>query len=105
MNEPIPPDQPPEIPRGKLWVSLGLPPLLAFVLPWTLAFSRGDSDAILMIPVLVLGSILVLSPLFGRAVRVRYRGGSLAWLIFCYWLGEGILCLSLMFGACVLAFA
>lgn len=109
MDEPKPedlpvPQEPPQIPRGKLWASLLVPPLFSVLLTAILAGATRHNYGEGGLAVLPLGLIAIITCLFPflACLRVRYRGTSVTLLGWGYFLGQIILCLSLWFGTCLL---
>lgn len=109
VDEPKPedlpvPQAPPEIPRGKLWTSLLVPPLLSTFLTLILAAASKKDYGIAAMVVLPVGLIAIIACLFPflACLRIRYRGRSVTLLGWGFFLGQIILCLSLWFGACLL---
>lgn len=103
-EEPRIPQEPPPIPRGKLWASLVTPPGISVI--GTLvagAYATQNSYGIEFLFVLPLGllAILVCLAFFISAWRVRYRGRSLVLTGFGFLLGQIIVCLTLWFGTCM----
>jgi hypothetical protein len=98
----------PEIPRGKLWTALLLPPgimCIGSLIARDVA-SRSVSygeEFLVMLPV-GLVTILVTAVLFVRAWGVRYSGRSLVLTTLGYILGQIILCLAVWFGCCLIPF-
>jgi hypothetical protein len=95
----------PEIPRLPLWIACSIPPVATLLGNLVVSFVRNPDPygaTFLWVPVVVFFIILVLTPLFHQAVRVRYRGRSLVFLNCAYVLGEIIICLALWFGSCFL---
>ena len=107
MNEePEIPKPVPEIPRGPLWISLIVPPMVTLISNLSLAYFSwyergGKPEFALWIPPLVLLLIFALGPLFHRAVSQRYRERSLLFLNIAYILGQAIVCLTLWCGTCL----
>jgi hypothetical protein len=104
-EEPQSPQEPPMIPRGKLWASLAIPPVICVI--GTLAAGSayaGNSYGFEFLYVLPVGLLAILIGLgfFIQAWRVRYRGRSLALTASGYFFGQIILCLTLWFGTCML---
>jgi len=102
------PTPPPEIPRGKLWTALLLPPVIMCLgsLIAREAASRSSSygeEFLVMLPV-GLVTILATAVLFVRVWRVRYHGRSLVLTTLGYILGQIILCLAVWFGCCLIPF-
>lgn len=101
------PTPPPEIPKGKLWTALLLPPVIMCIGSLLIALGRRQSsygeEFLVMLP-LGLAAILVTSVLFVRVWRVRYHGRSLVLTTLGYILGQIILCLAVWFGCCLIPF-
>lgn len=98
----------PEIPRGALWTTLGIPPVVTLVTNMAIGiFSRngGDAGISLLIPPVMFFVILGLSFRFHAIVKPRYRGRSLVFLTSAYFLGQIIVCLALWIGSCALFFS
>ena len=104
-EEPPIPQEPPQIPRGKLWACLLVPPVLSGVFTATIAANLSkNSYRIETLFVLPIGLIAIIACLFPylAAIRVRYRGRSVALLGWGFFLGQIIICLSVWFGTCLL---
>ena len=109
MDEPKPedlptPQEPPQIPRGKLWTCLLAPPLLSGLLTAILAAATRHEygqGAVVVLPVGLAAIIICLFP-FLACLRVRYQGRSVTLLGWGYFLGQIIVCLSIWFGTCLL---
>jgi len=102
------PTPPPEIPKGKLWAALLVPPALmcAGSLIARDAASRSSSygeEFLVMLPV-GLVTILATSVLFVRVWGIRYHGRSLVLTTLGYILGQIVLCLAVWFGCCLIPF-
>ncbi|MCH7226736.1 hypothetical protein [Haloferula sp. A504] len=98
------PAPPPEVPRGRLWASLGIPPGITILGTIILSVAFRDShnygmEILLMLPV---GLIAIITCLvfFILAWRVRYHGRTLVLTAIGYFLGQIILCLCLWYGCC-----
>ena len=106
MNEaPEVPLPPPEIPKGKLWAALSIPPVVTVVGTFVAGSSyTSNSYGIEFLFVLPVGllAILVCLCYFVSAWKVRYRGRSLVLTSIGYFLGQIILCLALWYGSCFL---
>lgn len=106
MNEaPEFPVPPPEIPKGKLWMSLAAPPVMTSILTMVIGgvYDRNGygQEFLLVLPVGLLTILFCLAS-FVSAWKVRYHGRSLVLTSIGYFLGQIILCLALWFGGCVL---
>ena len=105
MNEePELPPPPPEVPTGRLWRSLLMPPILTITGTLIVGLiAKGGrnygAEILLMLPVGLI-AIIVGLVFFIRAWRVRYRGRTLVLTAIGYFLGEIILCLCLWYGCC-----
>lgn len=103
LPEPEIPPPPPEIPRGRLWASLGIPPVITIIGTIILSLAFGDRnygiEILWMLPVSLL-AIIVCLVYFILAWRVRYRGRTLVLTAIGYFLGQVILCLCVWFGCC-----
>jgi cell division protein FtsW (lipid II flippase) len=102
------PAPPPEIPKGKLWTALLLPPAIMCFgsLIARDAASRSLSygeEFLVMLPV-GLVTILATAVLFVQVWRIRYRGRSLVLTTLGYILGQIVLCLAVWFGCCLIPF-
>jgi|GEM_PF-1590910 len=108
MNEEPPVPQPvPEIPRGRLWGCLSIPPALTVLANGLIAIvgRTGDAaSATFLVPVIVFFVIIAFTLPFNEAVGKRYRGSSLVFLTLTFLFGQIIVCLALWFGSCVLFF-
>ena len=106
MNEaPEVPLPPPEIPRGKLWAALSIPPVVTVAGTFVAGSStHPNSYGIELLYVLPVGllAIVVCLCYFVSAWKVRYRGRSLVLTSIGYFLGQIILCLALWYGSCFL---
>ncbi len=106
MNEiPEVPAPLPEVPRGKLWKSLSIPPvvtLIGSVMAGSVATSNSYGIEYLFVLPAGLTAIIIALILFIRAWRVRYHGRSLVLTGIGFFLGQIILCLGLWFGCCML---
>ncbi len=103
-DEPEIPAPPPEVPRGKLWSALLIPPLVTVIGSIIAGIAARDAhnygtELLLVLPVslAVISAFLVV---FILAWRVRYRGRGLVLTSIGYFLGQVILCLCLWFGCC-----
>lgn len=107
-EEPEIPAPPPEVPRGPLWASLGIPPLftgLGTIIVSSIFGNRNyGAETLWMLPA-GLVAIIPCLVVFIRAWRVRYRGRGLVLTSIGYFLGEVILCLCVWFGCCFAMFA
>jgi len=106
MNEaPQAPLPPPEIPKGGLWASLTIPPLLTVIGTFVAGRNYNPSSYgtkfLFVLPVGLL-AILICLCFFVVTWRVRYRGVSLVLTSIGYLLGQIILCLALWYGGCVI---
>ncbi len=109
------PQEPPQVPRGKLWTALLVPPLLTGGLNLAIAAlgsvgalgSSGADNAIglsmCLLPVGLLVIIICLIP-FLACLRVRYRGSSVVLSGFGYFIGQVVICFAIWFGTCVAAY-
>jgi hypothetical protein len=102
------PTPPPEIPKGKLWAALLLPPTITCIgtLIAREAARRSHSygeEILIMLPV-GLVAILTTSVLFVRVWGVRYHGRSLVLTTIGYIIGQIVLCLAVWFGCCLFPF-
>lgn len=106
MNDIPPfPAPPPEIPKGKLWAALSIPPVVTVIGTFVAGSSTNpNSYGIELLFVLPLGllAIVVCLCYFVSAWKVRYRGRSLVLTSIGYFLGQIILCLALWYGSCFL---
>ncbi|MEO5914738.1 MAG: hypothetical protein ABIS50_10925 [Luteolibacter sp.] len=108
MNEePEIPQPPSAIPRWPLWLTLGIPPLMTLLANFMVPFcgiAPDDAAGFLALSPLfmVFGVIPGLGFHFHDAVRHRYRGWSLGFLVSAYFIGEIIVCLVLSVGSCFL---
>jgi len=96
------------IPRGPLWVVLAIPPATTLIANLAIGlYSRngGDGGVSLLLPVVMFFVILGLLFRFLAIIKPRYRGRSLVFLGFAYFLGQIIVCLTLWIGSCALFFA
>ncbi|BCX48043.1 hypothetical protein HAHE_19510 [Haloferula helveola] len=103
-EEPEIPAPPPEVPRGRLWGSLVVPPILTVLGTIILALigSSGmnyGAEVLLMLPI-GLVAIIICLVYFILAWRVRYHGRTLVLTSIGYFLGQIILCLCLWYGCC-----
>lgn len=106
-DEPAIPQPPPVIPRRALWLILAAPPLVTVLATVFIPFCFPNQDdavwMLVLVPVVVsLGLIPGLAFHFHDAVRHRYRGISLWFLVFSYMIGEIIGCIVLSVGSCLL---
>lgn len=102
-----PPDfpvPPPEIPKGKLWSALSIPPVVTvvgtFVAGGTYTSDSYGIEFLFVLPVGLLAIVVCLC-YFVSAWKVRYRGRSLVLTSIGYFLGQIILCLALWYGGCI----
>ena len=108
MNEiPEVPVPPPEVSKGKLWTSLAGPPVITVAANSLIGFASrhgGGSYGIEFLYVLPIGllAILICQVIFIRAMKVRFRGRSMALTGIGFFLGQLVVCLALWFGSCVL---
>lgn len=106
MSDELPIPQPvPEIPRGRLWSCLVIPPVMTLLANGIIAIlgrNGGPAFASLGIPVVMFFVIIGLTQHFHDTINKRYQGRSLVFLNFAYFLGQIIVCLTLWFGSCVL---
>lgn len=96
-----------EIPRGPLWSSLAIPPVMTLIANGLIALMGKDSQQAfvsLAVPVVMFFVIIGLTQHFHDTVSKRYQGRSLVFLNFAYFFGQIIVCLALWFGSCVLFF-
>jgi hypothetical protein len=102
------PTPPPEIPKGKLWTALLLPPVImcfgSLIAREAASRSSGYGEEFLVMLPVGLVAILATSVLFVRAWRVRYHGRSLVLTTLGYILGQIILCLAVWFGCCLIPY-
>lgn len=99
------PPQLPEIPGRPLWIAFAIPPLaiLAGNLIVGIDGNAGTYGAnFLWVPIFAFIVILILLPVFHRAVKTRYRGRSLVFLNLAYFFGQIIVCLTVWLGSCML---
>jgi hypothetical protein len=106
-EEPELPEPVPEIPRGPLWSTLLVPPVLTLILN----LGIGNLDRIgsflglsLWVPPIVIFIIVILAFKFTGITGGRYRGRSMVFLNLAYLLGQIIVCLVLWIGSCVLIY-
>ena len=95
----------PAIPRGPLWWSLTIPPMLTLFGSFLIGkFMRSESlgDSFLLVPLIVFFAIIIGLACFNGAVAKRYRGVSTVFLGWAYFLGQIIVCLALWLGSCLL---
>ncbi len=92
-DPPLIPELPPEISRGKLWVTLLIPPLVA-----------GFGTPLFGVNNIVIATvtIVIFMIAFMGVVHVRYRGHSLTFLGFAYLIGQSMICLVVGWGACLI---
>jgi hypothetical protein len=108
MNAPIELPKPvPRLSRKLLWITLGVPPaltLLAMMLIPLLGFRPQAMFEAMMVVIflILLGIIPGLSFHFHDAIKIRYRGSSLGFLVFSYIFGQIIVCAVLAVGSCLL---
>lgn len=106
-EEPETPPPLPTIPRGALWTSLMVPPLVTLVANAMIGlFSKIGGNAVfsLCVPPVVFFVILGLLFQFHKAVSQRYQGRSRVFLDLGYFFGQIIVCIALWFGTCALLF-
>jgi hypothetical protein len=97
----------PQIPRGPLWITLAIPPVLTLVTNMgigLLSRNGGDGGISLLIPPIMFFVIIGFCTKFHSLVKQRYKGRSLVFLNFAYFFGQVIVCLALWIGSCVLFF-
>jgi hypothetical protein len=92
MNEaPEVPLPPPEIPKGKLWAALSVPPVVTvigtFVAGSSLSTGGYGIEFLFVLPVALLAIVACLCH-FVSAWKVRYRGRSLVLASIGYFLGR-----------------
>lgn len=109
------PQEPPQVPRGKLWAALLAPPLLTGGLNLIIAAlgatgalgGSGADNAIglsmCLLPVGLLVIIICLIP-FVACLRVRYHGRSVVLSGIGYFIGQVVICFAIWFGTCLAAF-
>ncbi len=106
MSEELPiPEPVPEISRRRLWSSLAIPPVMTLLANGMIAIiakGGGSASASLGIPVVMFFVIIGLTQHFHDTISKRYRGRSLIFLNFSFFLGQIIVCLTLWFGSCAL---
>ena len=98
----------PEIQRRSLWTVLAIPPLAILVGNLLVSFVRNPDPygtTFLWVPIVVFFVILFCIPAFHRSVGKRYRGRSLTFLSWAFFLGQIIGCLALWLGSCFLFMA
>lgn len=96
------PQPSPEIPKGKLWTALLMPPVVTVVGGLiALAVAQDHGEELLLVLPVSLVAILIGAVLFVPTWGVRYRGRSLVLTTIGYILGQIILCLVLWFGCCL----
>ena len=98
---------PPQLSRKLLWITLGIPPALTLLVTFFIPLFRlpaNDMVGLLIMTMLMilLGIIPGLSFHFHDAIKIRYRGPSLNFLVFSYIFGQIIVCAVLAVGSCVL---
>jgi hypothetical protein len=102
------PTPPPEIPKGKLWTALLLPPAImctgSLIARDVASRSRSYGEEFLVMLPVGLVAILATSVLFVRVWGVRYHGRSLVLTTIGYILGQIVLCLAVWFGCCLIPF-
>ena len=105
-EEPQVPQPLPEIPRGRLWASLLVPPLLTVASTAVLVQKTVNDYGIGGLGVLPLGLIAVIVCLFPflRALRVRYQGRSVTLLGWGFFIGQIVICLTVWYGTCLVVF-
>ena len=95
----------PEVPRGKLWTSLSIPPVATIIgtlIAGSVANRNGYGVELLFVLPVGLIAILISMAFFIQAWRVRYHGRSLVLTSIGFLLGQIILCIGLWFGCCLL---
>lgn len=97
---------PPPIHRGKMWVTLAAPTVVAVLCNLCIGLS-GKKDAygahyLGALPFIGI-AILIGVFCFYAVIRKRYRGRSIGLLIFGYLLGQIGICVAVWFGTCLLA--
>jgi hypothetical protein len=95
----------PEIPKTPLWIAFSIPPLAILAGNLIVSFESNPDPygaSYLWVPLMGFFIILGFLPIFHRAMKTRYRGRSLVFLNFAYFLGQIIICLSLWLGSCLL---
>jgi hypothetical protein len=101
-----PPDVPqpiPEIPKGALWLSLGIPPVVALLASTVIAiFHEYDAVPFSAAVVCILTAMRGLGEFDGLIAR-RYQGNSAIFLSWAYFLGQAIVCAALGIGVLVIA--
>lgn len=101
------PSPPPEVPKGKLWVSLLMPPavtvLLTFFTGITIDLRNYGIEFLYILP-FCLVAIVFGQFAFTSAWRTRYRGRTLVLTSIGYFLGQIVLCLGLWFGCCLIPY-
>ncbi|MEP4076591.1 hypothetical protein [Haloferula sp.] len=107
MNEPL---DPPEIPKGKLWASLTIPPLVTvFCILFVSALPDPDYGPFgigtFFILLVDLVTIIICLVIFIRAWRVRSHGRGLVLTSIAYFLGQVIICLCVWFGCCLVVYS
>lgn len=97
MNEePEIPEPIPKIPRGWIWLTLAAPPAVTFI--FSIVTVRSPGNTPLLVPLIIMFPIIAQLPYFKDAVGQRYRGVSLTFLTWAYFLGETIVCLAIWIG-------
>ena len=100
----------PAIPRRPLWLTLAIPPLVTLltylIIPSCGLNARDAAGILALVPLFVsFGLIPGLAFHFHDAVRHRYRGASLGFLVFSYIFCQIIACVVLSIGSWLLVSA
>ena len=100
------PEPYPEIKEGVLWIALIVPPSLTSLTNILIEFGSRMGIAVgitlAALSLVLFYAIIGFSILFNKAVGKRYRGRSLLYLNLAYFIGQFIVCPTLLIGICVL---
>jgi hypothetical protein len=100
-KEPAAPEPWPEVPKGAMWRSLAIPPLVTLAGNLIIVSARDsvlDEAASLLLAAAGFLVIVICLACFNAAVGKRYRGQSKVFLGWFYFLGQVIVCLAIGLG-------
>lgn len=109
-NSPTPPPAPvpeavPVVDRTQVVTAISVPPLAVVIgalISSRMSWTQNNPTPLLVTLMIGGGAILAMAVVFHLAVARRYRGASLVFLNLAFLFGQGIVCLFLWFGACVI---
>lgn len=86
------PGPPPEIPRGRIWAAMLLPPFTVVDATGMVAVAEGGLAGLTAVPMIAACAIILCHALFWRTLGKRYRGPSLVLMEAGYLFGQVLLC-------------